>query len=165
LGHIVGNNGVRVDPKKIEAMKDWPHPKNIKNLRGFFGLTYFYRKFVKNYGKIVVPLTSLLKRNDFIWNPIVDHSFQALKESMCTSHVLALLDFRKTFVLECDSSRKGIGTVLMQDGRPLDFTRKQLSEHNLGQSIYEKEMMEILHVVDLWCPYLLGKHFQIKIDH
>ena len=53
----------------------------------------------------------------------------------------------------------------MQEGRPLDFTRKQLSESHLGQSIYEKEMLVILHVVDLWCPYLLGKHFQIKTDH
>jgi hypothetical protein len=53
----------------------------------------------------------------------------------------------------------------MQDGRPLDFTIKQFSKHHFGQSTYEKEMLDILHVMDLWCPYLLGKCFQIKIDH
>jgi hypothetical protein len=113
----------------------------------------------------VVPLTALLKNNSFTWTPATDQAFQALKVAMCTTLVLALLDFTKTFVLECDASGRGIGAVLMQEGRPLAFTNKQLSERHLGQSIYEKEMLDILHVVDLWRPYLLGKHFQIKTDH
>jgi hypothetical protein len=67
--------------------------------------------------------------------------------------------------MECDSFKKGISVVLMQEGQPLDFTSKHMSERNLGKSIYEKEMLAIINVVDLWCPYLLGKHFQIKTDH
>ena len=69
LGHLVGKNGVRVDPKKIEAMQDWPHPKTLKRLRGFLGLTRYYRKFVKNYGKIATALTAFLKNNSFTWTP------------------------------------------------------------------------------------------------
>jgi hypothetical protein len=139
------------------AMIDYSCPKTLKSLRGFLGLTRYYRKFVKNYRKIATPLTTLLKKNSFTWTPAAAQAFQTLKTTMCTTPVLALPDFTKTFVLECDSSGKGIGTVLMQEGRPLAFTSKQLFERNLGKPIYEKEMLAILHAVELWRPYLLGK--------
>jgi hypothetical protein len=79
LGHIVSGEGVHVDPKKIEAMKDWPHPKTLKILCGFLGLTGYYRKFVQNYGKIVAPLTTLLKNNAFSWNEEVEQGFSGFK--------------------------------------------------------------------------------------
>jgi hypothetical protein len=107
-------------------------------VQGFLGLTGYYRKFVKNYGKIAAPLTALLKNNSFTWTPVVSQAFQTLKMAMCTTFVLALPYFTKTFVLECDASGKGIGVVLMQEGRPLAFTSKQLSERNLDKTIYEK---------------------------
>jgi hypothetical protein len=134
-------------------------------LRGFLGLIGYHRKFVLNYGKIVAPLTSLLKNNYFTWTLTVDQYFQALKVAMCTTPVLALPDFTNTFFLECDASGRGIGSILMKEGIPLAFTNKQLLERNLGQSIYEKEILDILHVVDLWHPYILGHYFQIKTDH
>jgi hypothetical protein len=112
----VGKDGARVDPKKIEAMQDWLHPKTLKRLHGFLGLTGYYRKFVKNYGKIAAPLMTLLKKNSFTWTPAAAQDFQTLKTTMCTTSVLALPDFTKTFVLECDTSGKGINAVLMQEG-------------------------------------------------
>jgi hypothetical protein len=165
LGHLVGKDGVKVDSKKNEDIQDWPHPKNLKILRGFMGLKRYYRKFVKNYGKIAAPLTALLKKKSFTWTPATAQSFQTLKTTMCTTSVLALPNLKKTFVLECDASRKGIGVVLMQEDRPLAFTSRKLSKRNLDKPIYEKEMLAILHVIDLCCSYLLGQRFQIKIDH
>jgi hypothetical protein len=103
--------------------------------------------------------------NYFTWTPGNAQDFQTSKMVMCTTPVLALPDFTKTFVLECDASGKGIGAINMQEGWHLAFTSKQLSKRNLGKSIYEKEMLAILHVMNLWHPYLLGKRFQIKTDH
>ena len=121
-----------------KRLQDWPHPKTLKSLREFLGLTGYYRKFVKNYGNIAAPLTTLLKKNSFTWTSVIAQYFQTLKMAMCTTPVLALPNFTKTFMLECDASGKGIGVVLMQEGRPLAFTSKQLSEKNLGKPIYEK---------------------------
>jgi hypothetical protein len=78
------------------------------------GLTGYYRKFLKNYGKIVAPLTALLKNNSFTWTTTAAQAFQTLNMAMCTTLVMSLLDFKMTFFLECDASGKGIGVVLMQ---------------------------------------------------
>jgi hypothetical protein len=124
------------------------------------GLMSYYHKFVKNYGKIVAPLTTLLKNNAFTWTLATDQTFQALKYIMFMTLVLVLPDFTKTFFLECDAFGKGIGEILMQDGWPLAFTNKKISKINLDQSIYEKEMLDILHVMDI-----LGQFLHIKTDH
>jgi len=119
LGHIVSQEGVLVDLKKVAAMQDWTRPKTLNNLRGFLGLTGFYRKIMKIYGKIGAPLMSLLKKNAFLWSEEIAQAFVALKNDICTTPVLAVLYFNKTFVLECDASRRGVGEILMEDGVPL----------------------------------------------
>lgn len=148
LGQIVSYDGVRVDPKKIQAMIDWPCPKTLKSLRGYLGIAGYYRKFFRNYGKTASPLTRLLKKNSSNWDELADQAFRSLKNSMWSMPILIVPDFAKPFVLECYASGTGLGAVLMQEGRPLDFTSKQLCDHRLGKSTYEKEMMAILHVVD-----------------
>jgi hypothetical protein len=165
LGHIVSHEGVKVDPNKIKAIRKWPIPKTLKKLRGFLGLTCYYRKFVKNYGQIAAPLTTLLKKEAFSCTEETKKSFEKLKEAMCTTLVLTTPDFTKTFIVECDASIHGIGAVLMQEGRPLAFESRQLKGKNLFKPIYEKEMLAILHAVQKWRPYLIGRNFKVKTDH
>jgi hypothetical protein len=116
LGHIVGRDRVKVDPKKIQAMQEWPQPMNLKCLGGFLSLTGYYRKFVHHYGKFVKTLTDLLKKNAFHWTPVAEKSFTDLMQTMCTTPVLEAHDFNKAFVVESDAFGIGIGAVLTQDG-------------------------------------------------
>jgi hypothetical protein len=113
LGHIVSHEGVNVDLNNIKAMMDWPIPKTLNNLRGFLGLIGYYRNFVRNYGRIATPLTTLTNKDAFSWTPEETKSFEQLKEVMCKAHVLTTLDFKKTFIVECDALGNGISNVII----------------------------------------------------
>lgn len=165
LGHIISDKGVSADPIKLVAMQRWPRPINIKSLRGFLGLTGYYRRFVQNYGKIAQPLTNLLKKESFGWSETAEEAFQQLKQAMVTTPVLALPDYTKEFTLECDASGVGIGAVLMQQGHPIAFISKALAPKHLGLSTYEKELLSVVYAVHKWGHYLIGRHFIIKTDH
>ena len=165
LGHLISSEGVRTDPKKTTAIQQWPVPKNVKVLRGFLGLIGYYRKFVRGYGQIVAPLTTFLKKDSFVWTSEADIAFQRLKEAISCLPVLALLDFTKPFIVECDASGLGLGVVLMQDHRPIAYHSQALKGSKLSLSTYEKELLALVVVVKKWRPYLLGRPFVIKIDH
>uniref|UniRef100_A0A7N2KR02 Uncharacterized protein n=1 Tax=Quercus lobata TaxID=97700 RepID=A0A7N2KR02_QUELO len=165
LGHVISGNGVKTDPKKTQAMLDWPIPKTVKALRGFLGLTGYYRKFIKGYGSIAAPLTDLLRKDAFEWTEQAGQAFQNLKQAVSQPPVLALPDFSQPFVIECDASGFGIGAVLMQQGRPIAFYSQPLKGKSAHLSTYEKELLALVTAVRKWRPYLFGKPFVIKTDH
>jgi len=165
LGHIISKHGVATDPSETQAMQDWPIPTTVTELRGFLGLTGYYRRFVKNYGIIAKPLTQLLRKKQFIWTTEATSAFNALKQVMAQTPVLQLPDFNQPFVVETDACSTGIGAVLMQGGRPIAYLSKALGPTHQHLSIYEKEFLALIMAVEKWRSYLQRQEFVIQSDH
>jgi hypothetical protein len=148
LGHVISGDGVATDDSKIQSIREWPTPTTLKELRGFLGLTGYYRKFIKHYAIISQPLSALLKKGAlFIWTDATEIAFQVLKQALITAPVLALPDFSLQFVIDTDACDVGIGAVLSQEGHPLAFVSRALGPRNRALSVYEKEYLAILLAV------------------
>ena len=122
LGHIVGADGVKTQPDKIECVRNWPTPKNRKEVRSFLGLAGYYRRFIKDFAGIPRPLTALTSiEASFQWNTECDKSFMDLKEALTTAPVLGYPKPEGQMILDTDASGFAVGAVLSQikDGREL----------------------------------------------
>jgi len=166
LGHTISSQGVSTEQSKVQVVSEWPVPQSVKDLRGFLGLTGYYRRFIQHYAMISRPLTSLLKKGvQFQWTPGTQEAFTLLKTSLINAPVLAVPNFQLPFVIETDACDFGIGAVLMQQGHPISYLSKPLSGKNQALLTYEKECMAILLAVEKWRPYLIAQEFIIRTDH
>ncbi|GKA73531.1 ty3-gypsy retrotransposon protein, partial [Tanacetum coccineum] len=144
LGHVITSEGVQVEQEKISAVQSWPIPTTVKEVRGFLGLTGYYRRFVKNYGLIARPLTTLTKKDGFLWSDEALKAFNELKQALLSTPILRLPNFLKTFVVECDTSSDGVGAILSQDDHPVAYFSKGLSPSNRFKSAYDRELLALV---------------------
>ncbi|KAL4347798.1 hypothetical protein GQ457_17G006860 [Hibiscus cannabinus] len=165
LGYNISNGQISMDKEKVKCILEWPTPTNIKELRGFLGLSGYYRRFIRDFGGTAKPLTELLKKNAWGWTREAEEAMKKLKAAMTSAPVLALPNFQQVFVIETDASAYGVGAVLMQNGKPLAYFSKGLGAKHQAMSIYDKEMLAVLLAVKKWSSYLVGRHFKIKTDH
>ncbi|KAJ3464714.1 hypothetical protein MRS44_009500 [Fusarium solani] len=173
LGHIISPNEIRMDPKKIAAVRDWPRPKNLKEVQSFIGFANYYRRFIRNFGKIAIPLTELTKKETrFIWTPKAEEAFQALKDAILKEPVLATFDPTKEVELETDASDYALGAQVGQrdeNGKlhPIAFYSRKLHGAELNYPIYDKEFLAIVNAFKEFRHYLLGSQYKVKVytDH
>ncbi|XP_011871373.1 PREDICTED: uncharacterized protein LOC105563955, partial [Vollenhovia emeryi] len=168
LGHVISNDGVKPDPKKLEAVQQFPRPKTPKNIKQFLGLAGYYRRFIPNFSKLAKPLTNLLK-NDTRFEWTQEESFDILKQKLCEEPVLRYPDFSKSFILTTDASGIAVGGILSQGeinkDKPIAYASRTLTDSELKYDTYEKEALAIVYCVKHFRPYLYGRKFTLVTDH
>ena len=166
LGHIVGRDGIKVDPSKIEAVKDWPRPKTPTDVRSFVGLASYYRRFVEGFSKIATPLTELTRKaQKFIWSDKCEESFQELKRRLISAPVLSLPTDHEKFVVYCDASHQGLGCVLMQSDKVIMYASRQLKDYEKRYPTHDLELAAVVFALKIWRHYLYGEKCEIYTDH
>ncbi|GJP84180.1 hypothetical protein CLOP_g14268 [Closterium sp. NIES-67] len=170
LGHMVSAQGVHVDPKKIEAVRTWKTPENVKELQQFLGFANSYNRFVPQYAKLAAPLTNLLKKNTpYKWEPKHQEAVEQLKQALTSAPVLILPDPERDYVIEADASDQAVGAVLMQDQgnglQPIAYLSKKLHGAELNYPIHDKEALAIVIAFKAWRCYLEGRRTTVYTDH
>jgi len=169
LGHIVGRDGIKVNPKKIEVVKDWPIPKDVKQIRQFLGLTNYFRRFIQGYSSLTAPLMDLTRKSvDFqsAWTKDHEQIFNQLKEALTSAPVLILPDFEKPFEVISDASLLGTGAVLLQEGRVVSYASKKFIAAERNYTTTEQELLGVVHAMKEWRCYLEGaESVTLVTDH
>ncbi|WVY99024.1 hypothetical protein V8G54_031175 [Vigna mungo] len=166
LGHVISAQGISVDPAKIEVVLKWERPTSVTEVRSFVGLAGYYRRFVKDFSKIVGPLTQLTRKDQpFVWTDQCEASFKDMKQRLTTAPVLIIPDTDKAFEVYCDASYQGLGCVLMQNRRPVAYASRQLKIHERNYPTHDIELAAVVFALKTWRHYLYGAKFQVFSDH
>ena len=171
LGHKVSVQGTQMLSSKIESILNWPQPKSVKQVQSFLGLCGFYRKYIKNYSQVTLPISNLVNSNHkFEWTAECESSFKLLKQLISSDPILILPDYNREFVLNTDASGFAIGAVLQQYDdsgqlRPIAFYSKKLSDAERNWPVYELEAFSIVQSIKEFRSYLAGKKFKVITDH
>lgn len=166
LGHICSENGIKPDTKLTSVIKEYPAPKNIKQVQSFLGLANYYRKFIKGFSQIASPINGLLKKGiKFDWSTDCEEAFIKLKGALTSAPVLTYPDFEKDFEVICDASNFSLGAILEQEGRVVYYASRTLNDTERRYSTTEREMLAIIWATKTFRCYLLGRKFNIYTDH
>ncbi|GFQ89070.1 retrovirus-related Pol polyprotein from transposon 297 [Trichonephila clavata] len=170
LGHIISADGVRTDPQKVSAVKDWRRPKNVHELRSFLGLCTYYRRFVKGFSSIARPLHRLTENKQrFLWTDECKEAFNSLKAALTSSPILVYPDPEKKFILDTDASHESVGAVLSQEingqEHVIAYWSKCLSKPERNYCVTRKELLAIVKAVENFHSYLYGRKFLLRTDH
>ncbi|KAD4385839.1 hypothetical protein E3N88_26008 [Mikania micrantha] len=158
--------GAHVDPAKIDAVKNWSTPKTPTEIRSFLGLAGYYRRFISNFSRIDVPLTSLTQQDKpYEWGPKQEEAFQTLNQKLCDAPVLTLPDENDDFVVYFDASNLGLGCVLMQQGKVGAYASRQLKIHEKNYTTHDLDHGAVVFSLKIWRHYLYGTKCVVFTDH
>lgn len=173
LGVLVLQEGLEMDPGKIDAIKDWPAPKKVKEVQSFMGFCNFYQRFIKDFSRTAKPLNELTrKETKWEWTSRQQQAFTQLKAQFQTGKVLMHPDPGKQFFVETDSSGFAVtGELSQKDSngqrRPVAFFSKAMSPAERNYDIHDKELLAVIRAFQQWRHYLEGATDKVIVhsDH
>jgi hypothetical protein len=147
LGQIINRDGLAMDPKKVADILEWKAPRDVRGIKSFIGIAGYYRCFIEGFSKIARPMTALLAKNvEFKWTPKCQVSFETLKK-LTTAPVLIVPEVHKPFSVYCDASYTGLGCVLMQEGRVVAYSSRQLKIDERNYPTHDLELAALMHAL------------------
>jgi hypothetical protein len=165
LGRTISQDGIAVDPDKVQEVMNWKPPTTVCQIQSFLGLAGYYRRFIPDFSRITKPMTELLKKGaKFEWGQKCEDAFHTLRQHLSTAPVLAQLD-NKPFDVYCDASGTGLGSVLMHDNQVIAYASRALRLHEQNYPTHDLELAVVVHALKMWRHYLMGIHFNIYTDH
>jgi hypothetical protein len=166
LGHVIGKEGIAMNPSKVQSVLDWQALTNVKEFRGFLGMARYYRRFIEGFSKIAGPMTKLLRKNTtFEWSEKCEESFQELKKRLTTTPILAVLETSKDYTVYYDASKNGLGCVLMQDRKVIAYGSRQIKPHEVNYPTHDLELAAVVFALKQWRQFLYGAKCELYIDH
>nr|GEV61375.1 hypothetical protein [Tanacetum cinerariifolium] len=170
LGHKISKKGIEVDKAKIEVISKLPHPTTVKGIRSFLEHAGFYRRFIKDFSKILRPMPHLLDKNSpFIFSNECIQAFRTLKEKLAEAPILIAPNWDQPFELMCDASDYAVGAVLGQrvekHFRPIHYASKTMNQAKTNYTTTEKEMLAVVYVFEKFCSYLIVNKSIVYTDH
>ncbi|KAG8472804.1 hypothetical protein CXB51_034687 [Gossypium anomalum] len=166
LGHVVSAEGIKVDPRKIEAILEWKPPRSVSKIQSFLGLAGYYRRFVEGFSVMAAPLTKLIRKGaPFVWTEKQQEAFEKLKEVLTEAAVLIQLESGKDFTVYSNASHVGLGCVLMQEGKVVTYVSQQLKSHKVNYPTHDLELAAVIFAFKIWRHYLYRERCVIDTDH
>ena len=170
LGHVLSEQGILPNPENIRKIIEWEPPKDVRQVRSFLGLGNYYRRFVKDYSKIVKPLTDLTKKGKvFQWSKDCQEAFLEIKEVLTGADLMAYPMAEGEFILDTDACDVSIGCVLsqVQEGteKVIAYSSRTLNRAERNYCVTDRELLAVKYFMEYHKHYLLGRKFVVRSDH
>jgi hypothetical protein len=166
LGNVISDKGISMDPAKVEAIMECIASTNVPEVCNFMVLAGYYRGFIEGFSKIENTITKLQKKNKkFILAEKCAEEFWRLKDLLMTTLILKVPHMDEEFMLFTDASKEGLGGFFLQDGRVICYISRKLRRHEENYATHDLEFLSIVYSLRVWTHYLIGRKFELKIDH
>ena len=167
MGHLITKDGLKPDPEKVSAVQEMPRPTSKKELLSLLGFVNYMSKFLPRLSEVAQPLREMTaKEAKFIWSPQHETAFQEVRELVVRHPVLKYYDLKEEVTVQCDASEYGLGAALLQNGQPVAFASRSLSQTERQYAQIEKECLAIVFSCERFSQYLAGRErITIESDH